>query len=77
MDNISQEVSRNIAALLTQKNRSKKSVAEEAGIPITTLGRKLNGGGDFTIAEIARIADALAVNPLRIFPRSFVATDAA
>lgn len=66
-----QEVARNIAAAITQKDRTKKSVADSAGIPITTFNRKLKAQAEITIMDICLIADALGVNPASLAPTSF------
>lgn len=63
-----QEVARNIAAAITQKDRTKKSVAESAGIPLTTFNRKINGQGQITITDICAVADALGINPADLAP---------
>lgn len=77
MVSYSEEVARNIAASITRKNRSKKSVAEMAGIPLTTFNRKINGHGDFGVTEIAAIADALDVHPGSLLPAQFAGVRAA
>ncbi|WP_066303319.1 helix-turn-helix domain-containing protein [Arthrobacter luteolus] len=71
MDTYSNEAARNIAAVITRKDRSKKSVADAAGIPLTTFNRKINGHGDFGILELAAIADALQVHPTELLPAAF------
>lgn len=77
METINREVAQRIAATILNQNRSKKSVAEAAGIPVVTFSRKLNDGANFTITEVARIADALGVHPGRLFPQAFQIRDAA
>jgi transcriptional regulator with XRE-family HTH domain len=66
------EVARRIAATITNKNRSKLSVADAAGIPNTTFDRKLRGASHFTIDEVARVADALDIHPGKLFPPSLL-----
>lgn len=56
---------------------TKYNVALKAGIPRTTLDRKLAGGTDFTVYEIARIAMALGVDPNDLLPSEFKAKKAA
>lgn len=74
-NNINTEVALRIAATMTNQGRSKKGVAEASGIPLTTFSRKLNGGAhaaQFTVTEIALIADALNIHPAKLFPASFL-----
>ena len=66
-----EEVARNIAAAITQKDRTKKSVADGAGIPLTTFNRKLKGKADITVMDICLIADELHVNPATLAPAAF------
>ena len=47
------------------------NVALKTGIPRTTLTRKLAGGADFTVYELARIAIALGVDPNDLLPSEF------
>ncbi|WP_045296060.1 helix-turn-helix domain-containing protein [Microbacterium trichothecenolyticum] len=55
-------------------DRTKKWVAEQAGIAVSTFLRKLAGHGDFTISELARIARALGVHPSTLLPSEFAVT---
>lgn len=59
-----------ICAMRTAE-RSKKWTAAKAGIALTTFMRKLHGGGDFTLSELARIAHALGVKPADLLPSAF------
>lgn len=72
-----QEVARNIAAAITLKNRSKKSVAESAGIPLTTFNRKIRGQADITVTDICAVADVLGISPVELAPTAFTHTAAA
>ncbi|WP_346922750.1 hypothetical protein [Glutamicibacter creatinolyticus] len=47
------------------------SVALKSGIPRVTLIRKLNGGSEFGVYEIARIAIALGIHPGKLLPSEF------
>ncbi|KJL37089.1 hypothetical protein RR49_01201 [Microbacterium ginsengisoli] len=58
-------------------DRSVKWTAERAGLAIPTLRRKVRGGGEFTISEIARIAKALGLHPTQLLPEEFRVEDAA
>lgn len=46
-------------------------VADKAGFSPATLRRKLHGGSDFTVSEVARIARALNVKPSSLLPEEF------
>lgn len=60
-----------IQAAINRAERSQKWTADKAGIAITTFRRKMNGGGDFTCSEIARVAKALSVHPADLLPAVF------
>lgn len=51
--------------------RSKTWTAGKAGLALSTFDRKLRGGGDFTVGEVARIARALQVHPSSLLPPEF------
>lgn len=54
---------------MSDADRSKHWTAGHASIPYTTFNRKLKaGGGDFTLAELWRIAVALGVRPRDLLP---------
>lgn len=59
-----------IAAMMTAE-RSKKWTATKAGFSYSTFERKLNRGGDFTMTELARIANALNCTPMDLLPDDF------
>lgn len=59
------------AAAIARKGWSIQKAADESAIPYTTLYRKVKGGGDFTITEIAMLADALGIHPGEIIPASW------
>jgi len=71
MDTINQEVAARIVATIQTQKRSNKSVAERAGIPVSSFHRRLNLPGPFTIPELARLADVLHVHPNRFLPEVF------
>lgn len=60
-----------ILAAMESAERSQKWTANKAGIAITTFSRKLHGGADFTLSELARIAKALGVHPADLLPAEF------
>lgn len=51
--------------------RSQKWTAEKSGMSISTFRRKINGGADFTVGEVARIARALGIHPADLLPTAF------
>ena len=71
MDTLNQEVALRVAATITNQNRSKKSVAEASGIPLTTFIRKLENKTPFTIPDIGNVAVVLQVHPVTLFPAAF------
>ena len=48
-----------------------RDLADRAGIANATFRRKLRGGGDFTVSEVARIAQALGIHPADLLPTEF------
>lgn len=60
-----------IEAARKEADRSKKWTATKAGMSETTFYRKLNGGPDFTVGEVARIAQALRVPAASLLPQDF------
>lgn len=68
MENNPDTVAGRVAAVMRSDDRSIKSTAEAAGIPLTTFRRKLAGHTDFTVTEIARLANALDVAPHDLLP---------
>lgn len=71
MDTNPDTVAGRVKAAMSTANQSIKGTAEAAGIPLTTYRRKLAGHTDFTVAELARIADALNVAPSTLLPAEF------
>jgi len=66
-----QTVSELILQAISADDRSMTWTAEKAGISPVTFSRKLRrGGGDISISELSRIADALRVSPLDFIPDS-------
>ncbi|MFF3065946.1 helix-turn-helix domain-containing protein [Oerskovia sp. NPDC057915] len=56
-------VAANIETARRQSGLTKLSLAASSGIPRTSLDRKLNGRGDFTVREITALATALGTTP--------------
>lgn len=68
------ETAKKIAAAIEAKKaegKSISSVALESGIARNTFVRKLNGGSDFGVYEVARVAMALDVDPKDLLPSEF------
>lgn len=65
------DVASRIRAAIVAAERTPAWVARKAGIALTTLNRKLNGGADFTVGEIRRIAQALRVPASSLLPDDF------
>ena len=51
-----------VVAAMHAKDVSRLALADKAGIPRTTLIRRLTGTSPFTVDELARIAGALGVD---------------
>lgn len=60
-----------IEGAIKDAERSMKWTAERAGIANATFRRKIHGGGDFTVGEVARIAKALNIHPADLLPVEF------
>lgn len=58
-------------AIENHPTETPSSVALKTGIPRTTLGRKLVGGTEFGVYEIARIAIALDCDPEEFLPKEY------
>ena len=66
-----------IESQMRKADRTRKWTADRAGIPETTFRRKLRGGADFTVSEVARIARALGIAACDLLPAEFRAEAAA
>lgn len=60
-----------VAAAYRKAERTQSWVANKAGIAIGTFRRRINGGGSFTVPELARIAQALEIHPSELLPAEF------
>lgn len=55
-------------AQLARKGMSVQKLADDIGMPVSTMYRKLNNNGDFDRAEIANIVERLEIeDPSKIF----------
>ncbi|MBN7792393.1 helix-turn-helix domain-containing protein [Microbacterium esteraromaticum] len=75
--NTTQEVAAIVKAAMKAAERTPTWVARKAGIALTTLNRKLEGGADFTVGELRRIAAALKMPAAALLPEDFFAMAAA
>lgn len=69
--NTTLEVATRIKAAITTAERTPTWVGRKAAIALTTLNRKLDGGADFTVSEVHRIALALRVPTASLLPEEF------
>lgn len=58
-------------AIESHKTETPSSVSLKTGIARTTLNRKLAGGADFGVYEVARIAMALGRDPEEFLPKEY------
>ena len=69
------DTTQTVAALVKEAmkaaERTPTWVARKAGIALTTFVRKLEGGADFTVGELRRIAMALQVSASSLLPDDF------
>lgn len=59
---------------MNSADRSRRWLAEQAGISRSTLDRKLKGEVDFNFTELYAIAVALRIEPSRFTPDVFTRT---
>lgn len=55
----SREISRTVSEALRVAGISQRSAAEQTGIPLTTLSRRLTGAAPFLVTELAVLAKVL------------------
>ena len=51
-----------VREVMKARGETQRSVAEGAGIPLTTLHRKISGQTAFTVVELAAVAEYLATS---------------
>jgi len=66
---IQKELIELIGGAMERSQLSARELADAAGIPFSTLARKLVGGADFGFDELYAIAQALEVPPSALVPR--------
>ena len=55
----SREISRTVSGALANAGISQRTAAEQTGIPLTTLSRRLTGASPFLVTELAVLATLL------------------
>jgi len=55
----SREISRTVSEALRAAGISQRSAADQTGIPLTTLSRRLTGAAPFLVTELAVLAKVL------------------
>lgn len=68
---IARSIAVSVRECLADAARSQKSLADETGIPYTTLTRKLQGKSEFSFSELLVISEALGVAPHLLVPPLF------
>ncbi len=58
-----------IGTEMERSDLSARELAARAGIPFSTLARKLVGGGDFGFDELFAIAEVLEITPSELAPQ--------
>lgn len=71
-----QQIAQQVREAIAERDLTKSSVAETAGIPWATFSRKINGHSEFTVSELLRIAAAIGVRPGALLPPAFEAVAA-
>jgi transcriptional regulator with XRE-family HTH domain len=60
-----------VQSAIEKAERSKRWTCQKAGFSPTTFQRKLAGGSEFTLGELARIANALSIPVTDLLPDDF------
>lgn len=68
------QLSRYLRKVAKDERYSTLKLAQDTGIPYSTLRRKLNGVGDFTFTELAAIADQLKIKTSQLVAAAETAT---
>lgn len=71
------ETAQLVTSEIEKSGTSVSEVARESGIARVTLIRKMNGGSEFGVYELIRIASAIGVEPSRFLPQEFHVSDVA
>ena len=63
-------ISQRLDNIIHEKKLQKKLVAQEIGVPNTTLGSWVNRGGDFPVSYLIPLAEAIGVTPMYLLTGS-------
>lgn len=63
-----------IQRMVRVSEKTKIQIADESGIPYSTLNRKLKGRGDWTLTEVLLLSRALECPPCALLPEEFLKT---
>ncbi|KUM29329.1 hypothetical protein AQ436_06465 [Arthrobacter sp. EpRS66] len=65
------ETAEKVAKAIEGRGEKPTRVALKSGIARNTFMRKLNGGSEFGVYELVRIASALGVHPSELLPQPY------
>ncbi|TXK17188.1 helix-turn-helix domain-containing protein [Homoserinibacter sp. GY 40078] len=68
---ISQAIAQLVIALLGETGLTRRALATSSGITYSTLLRKLDGQGEFSVQELYLIAKVFGIPPSELLPRAF------
>lgn len=68
MENAPPPLGSSITETITRHGITRHALSQQAGIPYTTLTRKLEGHADFTIRELGNIAATLGITLGELIP---------
>lgn len=57
-----------VRAILAQRRLTRRWLADQVGMPVSTLNRRLTGSQAFTVDELAAVAAALDIATVSLFP---------
>ncbi len=67
---LSQAIASALAGAIREGRRTQRQVAEESGIPLVTLNRKLGGRRPFTVTELAAVCEVLSISVTEVVSRA-------
>lgn len=68
---INNEAADKVAKAVEKSKIPVARIARDSGVPRATLVRKMNGGGEFGVYEILRIANAIGIEPASLLPSPY------
>lgn len=74
---INNEAAQKVAETIEKSKIPVARVARDSGIPRAALVCKMNGGGEFGIYELLRLANAIGIPPVTLLPEQYHAKEAA